>query len=108
MTTPPSTRLNCAGADCEHCVVPTSATRRSQDWTGHRLGGIKPGGPVNPHQNTTPLRRFFQLAQVVRLPANGDRSSKGFDSCLIWAASELASSHQSALPSETSGSSPSA
>src|SRR6185369_11247485 len=25
-----------------------SVTRRSQDWTGHRLGGMKPGGPVGP------------------------------------------------------------
>src|SRR6266481_1432124 len=48
MTTPPSTKLNCARTDCEHYLVPATVTRRSQDWTGHRLGGIKPGGPVNP------------------------------------------------------------
>src|SRR5580765_3430248 len=46
--TPPSTKLNCARTDCEHGLVPAPVTRRSQDWTGHRLGGIKPGGPVRP------------------------------------------------------------
>src|SRR5512142_1953398 len=40
---PPSTKLNCAWTDREHCLVPASVARRSQDWTGHRLGGINPG-----------------------------------------------------------------
>ena len=41
-------KLNCARTDCEHGLVPASVARRSQDWTGHRLGGMKPGGPVHP------------------------------------------------------------
>src|SRR5437867_684208 len=59
MTTPPSTKLNCARTDCEHCVVPASVTRRSQDWTGHRLGGIKPGGPVNPQKKDYTFAALF-------------------------------------------------
>src|SRR5947209_2471657 len=39
-----------------HGVVPASVTRRSQDWTGHRLGGMKPGAPVKP------LMRKYALA----------------------------------------------
>jgi len=57
--------------------VPASVTRRSQDWTGHRLGGIKPGGPVNPHQKTTPLRRFFQLAPGTRWAGRRTSPSNG-------------------------------
>src|ERR1700736_1620196 len=64
MTIPPSTKLNCARTDCEHGLVPASVTRRSQDWTGHRLGGIKPGGPVNPHQEDYAFAARFTTASA--------------------------------------------
>jgi len=59
MRTPPSTKLHCARTDCQHGWVPASVTRRSQDWTGHRLGGIKPGGPVNPQKGHYAFASLF-------------------------------------------------
>jgi len=48
--------------------VPASVTRRSQDWTGHRLGGIKPGGPVNPQKRHYAFASLFSRTGSTRWP----------------------------------------
>ena len=44
-------------------TVPATGVQRSQDWTGHRLGGKHPGGPACPHPQLTPASANSQIGE---------------------------------------------